>query len=775
MNTKVIVDPEIGELSPRKRKMKRQIDHLIYSLNNKKKHVKRLQDKNRVLLKKNANLKEILNTLSQKSYITEENENILSCIGVQNRELVKRQILKSKTGHMPKLKYSPELRAFALTLHFYSPKAYNFVRKTFSTCLPATSTLRKWYQSVDGKPGFTKEAIDAIKIKATESKQKLYATIIFDEMAIRSGVEYHPQGRRYYGHVSFGTSLETDCQDEAKEALVFLLVPINASWKIPIGYFLINGVNSEQKVALLTEAIHLVEEAGVGIKAVTFDGCPANLTMAKKLGCSFEGSNFNTTFKNPSNDDKIAVFLDPAHMIKLIRNAFECYKNFQDKHGETISWQHLVNLHNLQEAENFHLANRIRAAHIFFKSKIMKVSLATQIFSKSVSDSLMFCKEQLNLREFEQVTPTARFLDLINDLFDILDSHTHGYGLKRAVNVENATNVLVKLRASKDTLLNLSTQIKIKNTDQTVLLIKSPRYTGFLGFCVCIESAIYLIQDLVVNPNYALKYLPLHKISQDHLEHFFGSVRCHGGSNNNPSARQFESIYKKLLTYAQIRNSGSGNCSALHQMSILQCTSPVDRINVTTRYRDLTDTHEKSIESENVDFPELEDLTHVSEFGERVLEYMAGYTVHALIKKLKCQTCIGALIGLENVNSLQYQKDLNKNKLLYGSTTVIEICRRCEMYIKRSIKENGSKVLPSKCNTDYFIRLVMKSFIGKKLFPEILFHQFEVESSNHLIDLTKCIIQKYVDARLSFLTKHNQDPKAFIRKTYTKLIHFKNQ
>ncbi|XP_026745373.1 THAP domain-containing protein 3-like isoform X1 [Trichoplusia ni] len=52
MNTKVIVDPEIGELSPRKRKMKRQIDHLIYSLNNKKKHVKRLQDKNRVLVKK---------------------------------------------------------------------------------------------------------------------------------------------------------------------------------------------------------------------------------------------------------------------------------------------------------------------------------------------------------------------------------------------------------------------------------------------------------------------------------------------------------------------------------------------------------------------------------------------------------------------------------------------------------------------------------------------------------------------------------------------------
>lgn len=142
-------------------------------------------------------------------------------------------------------------------------------------------------------------------------------------MAIRSGVEYPPQGRRYYGHVSFGASLETDCQDEAKEALVFLLVLINASWKIPIRYVLINGINADQKAALLTEAIHFVEEAGVNNRAVTFDGCPANITMAKEQGCSFEVDQINSTFKNPCNTSEIAVFLDPTHMIKLVRNAFE--------------------------------------------------------------------------------------------------------------------------------------------------------------------------------------------------------------------------------------------------------------------------------------------------------------------------------------------------------------------------------------------------------------------------------------------------------------------
>lgn len=70
---------------------------------------------------------------------------------------------------------------------------------------------------------------------------------------------------------------------------------------------------------------------------------------------------------------------------------------------------------------------------------------------------------------------------------------------------------------------------------------------------------------------------------------------------------------------------------------------------------------------------------------------------------------------------------------------------------------------------------MLKSFIGYNLFPDIHFHQFEVETENHIIELTRCVIKKYVDARLSYFTKNYKDPKKFIRKTLSKLIHFKNQ
>ena len=35
-----------------------------------------------------------------------------------------------------------------------------------------------------------------------------------------------------------------------------------------------------------------------------------------------------------------------------------------------------------------------------------------------------------------------------------------------------------------------------------------------------------------------------YKMSQDHLELFFGAVRAAGGWNNNPTALQFRSAYK---------------------------------------------------------------------------------------------------------------------------------------------------------------------------------------------------------------------------------------
>jgi THAP domain len=70
------------------------------------------------------------------------------------------ELLKRKLYHNSREAYSDTLRSFAMTLHFYSAKAYNFVRSSFRCALPHPSTLRSWYSAVDGKPGFTHEAFE---------------------------------------------------------------------------------------------------------------------------------------------------------------------------------------------------------------------------------------------------------------------------------------------------------------------------------------------------------------------------------------------------------------------------------------------------------------------------------------------------------------------------------------------------------------------------------------------------------------------------------------
>lgn len=156
-----------------------------------------------------------------------------------------RRILNGSTTQ----KYDATLRSFALTLAFYSPRGYNFVRDTFNRKLPHLNTLSKWYSAVDGSPGFTKEALEALKIKQKEASKKnktLVCNLVLDEMSIRQQVEW--DGQKFCGYVDLNTGIDSDQVPEAKEVLVFMLVALNDCWKIPVGYFLLDGLSAPEKL-----------------------------------------------------------------------------------------------------------------------------------------------------------------------------------------------------------------------------------------------------------------------------------------------------------------------------------------------------------------------------------------------------------------------------------------------------------------------------------------------------------------------------------------------
>lgn len=282
-------------------------------------------------------------------------------------------LLRASNSH--KGKYSPELRSFALTLHFYSKKAYMYVRKVFNTCLPHPSTIRKWYQVVDGTPGITKEALEALRCKALEANQlgkQIICGLIVDEMAIRKHIEM--DNGRLTGYIDCGADITSDELPVAREALTFLVNAINGNWKIPIAYFLINGLDSNERANLIKMALESVHETGVKVVSLTFDGLSCNLSVGHKLGANLlDVHSLKTAFQHPITGEDVFIFIDACHCLKLVRNILASKGSMFDEQKRLIDWKFITKLEQFQQHQGLLAATKLRNRHIQWYNEKMKV------------------------------------------------------------------------------------------------------------------------------------------------------------------------------------------------------------------------------------------------------------------------------------------------------------------------------------------------------------------------------------------------------------------
>lgn len=246
-----------------------------------KQKIKRLQSKLQRRNKKICSLEEIIKTLENRNLLS-ENE-ILSMFGSTGPSigLLQQQLYKLQTGRKRK-QFSQEVRVFAMNLHFYSPKAYDYVRITLGMCLPSRRTISTWYRSVDGSPGFTKESLNILKLasdEATKSNEQLFVVLMFDEMSIRQKIELI--NGVTYGVVNIGELSNSD--ELASNMFVIMVVCINKHWKLPIGYFSVTSLKGEQKKQVLCMGSEYVIECGALVVGWTFDGIYSNITCARLL------------------------------------------------------------------------------------------------------------------------------------------------------------------------------------------------------------------------------------------------------------------------------------------------------------------------------------------------------------------------------------------------------------------------------------------------------------------------------------------------------------
>lgn len=295
-------------------------------------------------------------------------------------ELMRRILLNNRANTKSKNSrkaYPVELKRFAMTLQFYSTKAYEYVRKSFNLALPATSTIRAWLSKIDCSPGFTKPALDSLAMRATQYREKtgqeLLCCLLLDEMSLKTEIVCEKQSGYLWGYVDVGANTEpSNDQELANHAFVFMIVGVNDCFKIPIGYFLIKSLCGEERANLVLEALKQIENFDLRVLAVTCDGPHVHFKMMKELGCGIENvHNLNPYFYNSNR--KVHVLFDICHMLKLVRNNWASAKVFIDGDGNTIKWDYIEALHQIQEDEGIYFANKLRQKHIKWKKFIMKV------------------------------------------------------------------------------------------------------------------------------------------------------------------------------------------------------------------------------------------------------------------------------------------------------------------------------------------------------------------------------------------------------------------
>lgn len=126
--------------SPEKCRLRQQIKFM------KKEHAKQiraLQQKFRRRTHQVATLKHVLDTLKEEKLLNERQTDIIHILqlGSRSKSAIFERLIKKQNNEFVPKQYEPHLRSFALTLHYYSPRAYEYVRTEFNLCLPHAKTI----------------------------------------------------------------------------------------------------------------------------------------------------------------------------------------------------------------------------------------------------------------------------------------------------------------------------------------------------------------------------------------------------------------------------------------------------------------------------------------------------------------------------------------------------------------------------------------------------------------------------------------------------------
>lgn len=359
--------------------------------------------------------------------------------------------------------------------------------------------------------------------------------------------------------------------------------------------------------------------------------------------------------------------------------------------------------------------------------------------------------------KFEGCKATTEFCKIINNAFDILNRRKL-YSKKPYNSAINNDNF------EKYQLFTMEFQKYINDLkfEDGTNVIDSKRKTGFKGIAMGLQSALDLFK-LLISKNH-MKFFITYKISQDHLETFFCAIRSKGGYNDNPTCRQFQAAYKRLLVHNSIMGSAYGNCSILDNTYI----EAVSNNKTLNENEELNFNFNWLTEKPLLHHDYFENVEHLNPCIEDVCVYIAGFVTMKAIKKIACTSCTSYLLATTQNSKLATVKD--RGSLIKPSLDVQTVC-----IVTEKVFREYNYAIMNKTKSKFFVLNKVKINLYSKfsifnnmtcvnydncLFDKI--HQFD----NHRDKLIHLLSDLYYKIRLFHEVRKLNDKDNFTNKAY---------
>jgi len=377
-----------------------------------------LQEKLKIAENERDILKSRVNYLEKK---VEENTAIVNKILNEDQQTA---ILNSTTRGS---KWSYETIRKGLNLHFAcGSHGYNQIIKHVAP-FPALRTLRSKIQHITFEPGIFEDVFEYLELIVPYILPTWRTCgLVFDEMAIKTQVDFDTSTKTYIGNVT----LPANTNKLACKALLFQLFGLGFHWKQYIAYHFTSSYSANDAVKeVILEILQKCHQ--VGLKVIVLVCDMGNRGLFTKLGFKTTKTDMVYTVTHPCDPEiTLQLIPDPVHVFKNLKEmAIE--NQFLYLPQDVVELYNLpnnvVDMGHIEWLDTYQSENcmEIKLAPKLNKSVLkpnhfskMKVRNSTSVINYSTASALSFLVQKGDgLPEMET---TAWFIKLIRGWFDIM-------------------------------------------------------------------------------------------------------------------------------------------------------------------------------------------------------------------------------------------------------------------------------------------------------------------------------------------------------------------